>query len=1246
MPVEPELRFTVDSEVSAVRGGFVDMPVSKICEDLSIEIGEFDGWRRRIFERVFERVEGGSPGRGASRDTDSSDATRFAGGRAAAAQAREQEHRGRPPNDLALDSTTSTVQPVRDWLALTDPMVGALVGPYVINDTLGKGGMGCVYRAFDRRLNRQVAIKVLHGDLGRSEQQRLVREAQAMAQLGHPNVVQVHEVGEHEGRAFVVMEMVEGQTLSTWQRSEPRPDWRACVQVYLQAGAGLAAAHEQGLVHRDFKPSNALVDERGRVRVLDFGLVGTSLSLDDGPTVDDGLSRGEPRSFESLDWVSERLTQTGAVMGTPAYMSPEQIRGEEVDARSDQFSFCVSLYEAVYGQRPFVGKDLGMLACAVRDGRLAPVESDTRVPARLAAALLRGLAYEPSERWSSMEALLAELRRQVTPPRVRRWVASVGLGGAALAGMLALGLGVQVSEQGEQLTEKEAVLAEKVNELHEQLAAQKGLRAKDAAREGGRELEAVRLAVQAFEGLAPEANLPTETFEGLAYALAEVDRGLALRGHTARVYAVATSADGERIATGSQDRTVRIWSAHSGAPIRTLEGHERTVRAVAFSSDAVRLASASDDGTARIWDATTGQLLESLRHDGAVMSVALSPDGTRVATASGNTLWLWTLDDDAVVVPFVGHTGRVRSVGWSPDGARLYTASEDHTVGSWDARTGALLETLDGHTDEVLDVAVSSDGTRIATGGRDETARVWDAGTGMPLAVFEPAQVVDAVDFSPDGTRLVTGTFDDGAAQLWDIATGRASTVAHHEDAVFDVAFSPSGDQLVTGSWDGTARSWNLEPSEALLTLPHSRRVDAVALSRDGTRLAVGSGDGTTRVWDARSGTQLLTLEGHRIDVLALAWSPDDQTLATASWDGSVRLWDARSGAHRRTLQGHHDPVRAVRWSEDGTRLVTASRDGTARVWDASAGTEVRSVSHGAALVDAMFDPSGQGLLTVGADDRIRGWGVDTEQPQPYPGIDSPSTALAYSPDRTRMAIAAQDGTVSIRDRGSGQELVRLLGHTGPVGTVVFSDDGTRLATGSEDTTARVWDVASGERQGVFPHEGAVTSVALSPDGLRLATASGERQARVWALQSDPWLSWGCAVLEGRQGHDPSSERACAKWSQARSSALVPSEPSAEHAAPTVSVAPDLDVPPSITVHGVELALVPGGTFTMGSPAGEQDRHGSEGPQHEVTIDSFYLARTEVTNGQYALFLEANPDAHRPSSYKDERVGASDQPVT
>ncbi|MCB9714694.1 MAG: tetratricopeptide repeat protein [Myxococcales bacterium] len=298
---------------------------------------------------------------------------------------------------------------------------GSTLGRYVVLGTIGHGGMGTVLKAYDATLDRAVAIKLLHERTSERRAQQLHREAQALARLSHPNVVQVFEVAQQGEQAFIVMELVRGQTLRQWQRGEH--GWREIVEVYRQAGEGLRAAHEAGLAHRDFKPDNCILDEGLRPRVLDFGLVQELGRATESASLDAAAPVAAP-------------TRTCTVLGTPAYMALEQLDGRRTDARSDQFAFCVALYEALYGERPFAGESIAQLTMALIEQEIRPAPRGSTVPRSLRRALLRGLAKEPSERWPTMEALLTELRRIAAPPRRRLPLLVAG------AGLAVLGVGL------------------------------------------------------------------------------------------------------------------------------------------------------------------------------------------------------------------------------------------------------------------------------------------------------------------------------------------------------------------------------------------------------------------------------------------------------------------------------------------------------------------------------------------------------------------------------------------------------------------------------------------------------------------------------------------------------------------------------------------------------------------------------------------------------------------------------------
>ena len=313
----------------------------------------------------------------------------------------------------------SATKPIR--IRPPSVVAGTTLGRYTLLERLGAGAMGVVYRATDRELGRDVALKQLHRP-DEALTDRLVREARAMAQVNHPNVVAVYDVRADEGVTYIAMEMVLGDSLRGWQReSRTVPQ---IVEAYVAAGRGLAAAHAAGIIHRDFKPDNVLVGRDGRVRVTDFGLAAAR------PT--DGSER--PPSTSMMSDVN--LTTSGSVLGTPAYMAPEQFTGGNVDARTDQFNFSVALYEALYGQRPFEGKTFPELSDNVCEGRVRPAPPGARISGGLRAIILRGLSPKPGDRYPSMEHMLVELGRD----RARPW-RRTSIVATALSVVLALGLG-------------------------------------------------------------------------------------------------------------------------------------------------------------------------------------------------------------------------------------------------------------------------------------------------------------------------------------------------------------------------------------------------------------------------------------------------------------------------------------------------------------------------------------------------------------------------------------------------------------------------------------------------------------------------------------------------------------------------------------------------------------------------------------------------------------------------------------
>ncbi|KZP10330.1 WD40 repeat-like protein [Athelia psychrophila] len=553
-----------------------------------------------------------------------------------------------------------------------------------------------------------------------------------------------------------------------------------------------------------------------------------------------------------------------------------------------------------------------------------------------------------------------------------------------------------------------------------------------------------------------------------------------IEGHnTDRVNSVAFSPDGERVASGSNDRTIRIWDARTGKLVAgPFEGHTRS-----------HVASCSNDKTIRIWDARTGKLVAGPfeGHTGQVNSVVLSPNGQRVASCSDDkTILIWDARTGKLVAgPFRGHTEHVCSVAFSPDGECVASGARDNTIRIWDAHTGRLVAgPFEGHTAWVQSVAFSPDGERVASGARDNTIRIWDARTGKLVAApFEGHKAwVQSVAFSPDGGRVTSGSWDN-TIRIWDARTGKlvAGPLKGHTAWVRSVAFSPDGECIASGSWDNTIRIWDARTELITTSERHRGPVNSVTFSPDGERVASGSSDRTIRIWDARTGKLVAgPFKGHREVVNSVAFSPDGKRVASSSNDGTIRIWDARTGKLvAGPFEGPRVLMSSVAFSSDGERVAYGSCDQTIRIWDARTGKLVAGPFEGHTafcVASSSWDNTIRiwdartgklvRILSFSTDLTIRIWDIHTGTlvAGPFETHTDLVRSAAFSLDGEHIMLSSYRSTIHILDAHNGKLVAGPFqgGHIGLVNCAAFSPDGEHIASGSDDMSIHIRNARTG----------------------------------------------------------------------------------------------------------------------------------------------------------------------------------------
>ena len=1049
-------------------------------------------------------------------------------------------------SEYGRDTLTEPVETDRSGSEAPQPDIRTLElggkGKYVVSDEVGHGGMGVILNAFDTDIQRDVAMKVISSSWQDSREytERFIKEAQVQGQLEHPNICPVHELGKDgNGRIYFTMKMVKGYSLAQMIQksredgvSQNPKRLTEILNNFLKICDGITFAHSKGIIHRDLKPDNIMVGDFGEIYVMDWGLVRIVGTEDDEHEYELAIDNrsGQDDTIKTL---------VGSVVGTPAYMPPEQAAGLvwEMDMRSDIYSLGALLYELLALEPPFPDENAWEVLGKIRFEKPPPPSSHAPaegISPELDHIVMKCLAKAKEMRYQTVRELKQEVELFLSGRPIgameysswqvfAKWFArNKVISTAVLAVVIVIMVSASIayvnmsrawkSEQDARVRAEEnarvAIASRAVAEERRTEAEVSELKSRfnlAMVREEKKEIgEAVRLYREIKRDIIAN-RIDIFPFIDLAIWRARYNEGrsiveqMTISSENLPSRCVCFRPQSRELAIGCGDGTIRLSDQESGEILSLSKGKFAPVTCLAFDPGGGLLAAGYGDSTLRVWDVTN--LVEyaclkdpSLQHDQA-------------------------------------HARPVTCLAFSSDGRRL-VSSGDEVIKLWDVEKKRVIRQLWGHLRNVLSVAFSPDGNSVASGGKDGLVHLWDVENGKLIRVlYQHPTPVKKVAFSPDGKTLLSVS-EDTAITLWDLVDNREiELLKGHETDVTALDINPDGTVLAAGCGDSTVRFWDIKRQIDIASFKeHAGEIISVVFNHNGTAVATVGTDQAVKIWSMTRETivKTISLADEGTKIMTVDFSPDGRMLAAGVWAPKlvpVFLIDVGTSETVARLLSHGGRVNHVDFNPDGTLLATASDDGLLRLANVGTGEqaaminvyEETSTSLTGILLEAMkvfgksprglwksvncavFSPGGTMIATASDDASVKLWDAkNMECLHTFTECEEAVYTVVFSPNGRLLAGGGESQNLFFWDVESMSHTMTLLGHGGGVKELSFSPDGRFIAAGAGRDIS-LWHIASQKQICTLSgHLGGINSMVFSPDGRLLATASDDTSIKLW----------------------------------------------------------------------------------------------------------------------------------------------------